>query len=73
VSEAAVTALVVALARAFGLAVEEVLAFVRQRHPELRDPPPAPARDAIDARVDAAIDAEERRRAVAVYGEEAED
>lgn len=47
-SAAAVLDLVVAIARAFGLVVEDVLAFARQSHPVLRAEP-LPDLDEVDA------------------------
>lgn len=52
-SPAAVVALLTELARAFGLAVPEVLRWAREQHPSLCCEPPPGEREAIDAEVDA--------------------
>jgi hypothetical protein len=51
---AQVTIIIIAVAKAFNLVVEDVLAFVRQQniHPELGNPPPADQQAAIDAAID---------------------
>jgi hypothetical protein len=45
----------VAIAKAFDLVVPEVIAFVKQRHPELRAAPMPSEASSIDAEIDAEI------------------
>ncbi len=52
---AEVVALVAAIARAFGLVVDDVLAFARQRAPVLRRAPREDGEATEDARVESAL------------------